>query len=203
MKKVNKNHINIAKGTQKNLIERSSSNLVKRGLSDITRICVEEICTESIYENRIKESYVFKRNRPIDPDGKESLIKAIAEIGIIKEVASIIGDALNIIGIDGVIDIERGIRGNGYSLEQLDCSNINEPFTLDAAISEIEKLKKQIENTYDEIEKQKLKRHVAEIAHAIVVIRINCYSNNEYFSKKKYLDKAIWCAREIVNRCKR
>jgi len=65
-------------------------------------------------------------------------------------------------------------------------------------LKEMKRLRQLILDTPNDIDKEKLARSIAEIVDAVVAIKVDYYTQDEFITKKNYLIRAIGLSKKII-----
>ncbi|MGB9887955.1 MAG: hypothetical protein ACPLRW_13320 [Moorellales bacterium] len=131
---------------------------------------------------------------------KNDFIAALEETGIPQEEASVIAQALEKVGREGVIELQDDAAGEGYLIESVTTSSIVPRYTAQEMRTEIERLRRELEAATTPTAQASLRRQIAELLDSVVVIKIGYRSHAELESKMTRLRTYIDIAREILRR---
>ncbi|MGC9084550.1 MAG: hypothetical protein ACP5ME_15420, partial [Anaerolineae bacterium] len=114
---------------------------------------------------------------------KNDFIAALEETGIPQEEASVIAQALEKVGREGVIELQDDAAGEGYLIESVTTSSIAPRYTAQEMRTEIERLRRELEAATTPTAQASLRRQIAELLDSVVVIKIGYRSHAELESK--------------------
>lgn len=153
---------------------------------------VEALISIGYDKEQIEQYYLKSYNSAL------GIIDALVAMGIERVEATIVLCAFTVVGCEGVIDVEKGIYGHGYSIEKKDYSHVANRYTYDTGLKEMKRLRQLILDTPNDIDKEKLARSIAEIVDAVVAIKVDYYTQDEFITKKNYLIRAIGLSKKII-----
>src|SRR5258705_479357 len=180
----------------KNVAAGANPMGLKRGIESAVNAVVENLKSQSK-----------------DVSGKEDIARVATVSSREREIGDVIGDAIEKVGKDGVVNVEEG-QTLGLKLENTKLSQLGHARRVvvdkdsttiidgagdtDAIKGRIKQLKAEIENTDSDFDREKLQERLAKLSGGVAVVKVGASTETEMKEKKHRVEDALQAARAAL-----